>query len=132
MPASEAITAVLQDLFSVPPTIGVLGASKKPHRPAHFVPTYLQQHGATVQAINPLYVGEDIFGRGCLATAEDATQAFGRALDAVVVFRAPDALPGHLEDLLAARPRVVWLQLGIQHDDFAEKRPASGWSRTAA
>jgi predicted CoA-binding protein len=31
-----------------------------------------------------------------------------------------------VEDILAARPRVVWLQLGIRHDEAAETLAKSG------
>lgn len=41
-------------------------------------------------------------------------------IDVVDVFRRPRDLPPHLDDLLAKRPRVVWLQSGIWHAEFAE------------
>jgi predicted CoA-binding protein len=31
-----------------------------------------------------------------------------------------------VEDILAARPRVVWLQLGIRHDEAAEAFARAG------
>lgn len=35
-------------------------------------------------------------------------------LDCVDVFRRPADVPGHVADVIAARPRVVWLQSGIR------------------
>ena len=47
-------------------------------------------------------------------------------IDIVDVFRRPSDLAGHLDDLLAKRPRAVWLQSGIRDDGFAEKLSAAG------
>ena len=41
--------------------------------------------------------------------------------DCVVVFRRSDALPGHLDELLTAEPRLVWLQLGVRHSDVRRR-----------
>jgi predicted CoA-binding protein len=42
------------------------------------------------------------------------------------VFRRPRDIPPHVPDILAARPRVVWLQLGIRHDEAAEAFARAG------
>ncbi|HMC35979.1 MAG TPA: CoA-binding protein, partial [Myxococcales bacterium] len=47
-------------------------------------------------------------------------------LDIVDVFRRPADVPGHLDDLLAKRPRAVWLQSGIRHDATAESLARAG------
>ena len=44
----------------------------------------------------------------------------------VNVFRRPHEIPPHLPDILAARPRVVWMQLGIGHDEVAEALARAG------
>jgi len=44
----------------------------------------------------------------------------------VNVFRRPSDIPAHLEDLLASRPRAVWFQLGIRHDEAAETLARAG------
>jgi predicted CoA-binding protein len=38
----------------------------------------------------------------------------------VNVFRRPRDIPPHVPDILEAKPRVVWLQLGISHAETAE------------
>ncbi len=40
-------------------------------------------------------------------------------VDVFDVFRRSEDVPGHLDEILAMRPRpgVVWLQSGITHDD---------------
>jgi predicted CoA-binding protein len=47
-------------------------------------------------------------------------------VDLVDVFRRPSDIPAHLDDLLAARPRAVWFQLGIRNDEVAAELARSG------
>ena len=47
-------------------------------------------------------------------------------MDMVDVFRRPQDVPGHLEDIVAKRPKAVWLQLGIRNEEVAEKLVAEG------
>jgi hypothetical protein len=35
-------------------------------------------------------------------------------------------VPGHVEDLLAKKPRAVWMQLGIRNDEAAEALARAG------
>jgi len=49
-------------------------------------------------------------------------------IDLVNVFRRSRDLAAHLEDILAAKPRAVWLQSGIKDDAFAQKLDAAGIS----
>ena len=42
------------------------------------------------------------------------------------VFRKPADIDGHVEDLLAKKPRAVWFQLGIRNDAAAEKLARAG------
>ena len=47
-------------------------------------------------------------------------------IDLVDVFRRPQDLEGHLDDLLRSCPRAVWLQSGIRNDAFANRLTAAG------
>jgi uncharacterized protein len=44
----------------------------------------------------------------------------------VNVFRRSEYVPALLDDLLAVRPRLVWLQVGIRDDPTAERLEAAG------
>lgn len=85
-------------------------------QPAFYVPAYLQQAGFEVVPV-PVYYPEvrQILGRPVYRRLADIPEP----VDAVNVFRRPQDLAGHLDDLLAARPRLVWLQQGIRDDAFA-------------
>jgi predicted CoA-binding protein len=47
-------------------------------------------------------------------------------IDMVNVFRRPRDIPPHVGDILAVKPRVVWLQLGIAHQEAAETLARAG------
>jgi predicted CoA-binding protein len=46
--------------------------------------------------------------------------------DMVVLFRRPIDVAGHLDELLAVRPRAVWMQQGIRHEAVAEALAKAG------
>lgn len=103
-------------------TVAVLGAHPNPNKPAFYVPDYLGQRGYTLLPVNPAYAGQVLWGRKIVARLTD----LGEPPDILDVFRRSEALPDHLEEILAARPRLVWLQSGIIHDAFAETLRQAG------
>jgi hypothetical protein len=44
----------------------------------------------------------------------------------VNVFRRPRDIPPHVDDIIAAKPKVVWFQLGIRNDEAAERLARAG------
>jgi len=44
----------------------------------------------------------------------------------VNVFRRPGDIPQHVDDILAAKPKSVWFQLGIRNDEAARKFAEAG------
>ncbi|MFN2443724.1 MAG: CoA-binding protein, partial [Thermoanaerobaculia bacterium] len=55
-----------------------------------------------------------------------ALAAVDRPIDMVNVFRKPQDIPPHVDDILAARPKSVWFQLGIRNDEAARKLAEAG------
>ncbi len=105
--------------------IAVLGIKTEAQadQPAFYVAQYLAQAGEDVIPV-PVYYPE-------------ATQILGRAvyrrlvdvpgdIDLVDVFRRPSDIASHLDDLIAKKPKAVWLQLGIRNDAVAQKLVAAG------
>lgn len=105
--------------------IAVLGIKPESRSgaPAFYVPEYLVQHGYDVIPV-PVYYPEviEILDRPVYRRLRDIPGP----VDMVNVFRRPPDIPPHLPDILAARPRVVWLQLGIAHDEAAETLARAG------
>ncbi|MDX2009537.1 MAG: CoA-binding protein [Myxococcaceae bacterium] len=106
--------------------IAVLGIKTEAQagQPAFDVPEYLDEQGLEVIAV-PVYYPQvtTILGQPVFRTVAAIP---GGPVDLVDVFRRPVDLMPHLDDLLAARPKAVWLQLGIRHDDFARRLVDAG------
>jgi len=117
-------TADVRALLERTRRIAVLGI-KTPDTgaPAYYVPEYAQQAGYEIVPV-PVYYPEltELLGEPVHRTLAGIP---GR-VDMVNVFRRPKDIPAHVDDILAARPRAVWFQLGIRHDDVAEQLARAG------
>ncbi|HET7824132.1 MAG TPA: CoA-binding protein, partial [Anaeromyxobacter sp.] len=84
---------------------------------------YLASAGLEIVPV-PVYYPEakEILGRPVYRKLADVPGE----IDVVDVFRRPSDVPKHLEDLLAKRPRAVWMQLGIRNDAVAEALAREG------
>ena len=105
-------------------TVAVLGI-KTPGVgvPAHYVPEYAQRAGMRIIPV-PVYYPDvtEILGEPVFRTIS----AIGERVDMVNVFRRPQDIPAHVEDILAAAPKSVWFQLGIRNDAAAEAFARAG------
>ncbi|HSD20019.1 MAG TPA: CoA-binding protein [Anaeromyxobacter sp.] len=105
--------------------IAVLGIKTEAQgsRAAFYVPHYLAAQGVEIVPV-PVYYPEvqQILGRQVYRKLADVPGD----IDLVDVFRRSKDVPGHVEDLLAKRPRAVWMQLGIRNDEAAEALARAG------
>ncbi|WP_137929926.1 CoA-binding protein [Mesorhizobium comanense] len=105
-------------------TVAMVGASANDVRPSYFVLKYLLAKGFSVFPINPGQAGKEILGRMTYARLADIPEP----IDMVDIFRAPSAVPGIVEEILQLDPlpKVIWMQLGVRHDDAAARAEAAG------
>lgn len=102
--------------------IAVVGLSPRPERPSHEVARYLQRAGYTIVPVRP--TGSSILGeRVQLSLAAAAAEG---PIDIVNVFRRSEFVPALLDDLLAATPRLVWMQMGVRDETTARRLEAAG------
>jgi Predicted CoA-binding protein len=47
-------------------------------------------------------------------------------IDIVDIFRRSEFVPALLDDLLAVRPRLVWMQVGVRDEATAQRLEAAG------
>jgi uncharacterized protein len=116
--------ARLREILTGSPTVAVLGLHVEPEKAAYYVPEYLHDEGYRIIGVNPQYAGQEHFGEKVRATLAEIKER----VDIVDVFRRPQDIPAHLEDILAMKPRphVVWFQLGIKNDEAAAVLEAAG------
>ncbi len=105
--------------------IAVLGIKPETHRgqPAFYVPDYLRSAGYEIFPV-PVYYPEvtEILGEKVYRSIS----SIPGSVDLVVVFRRSEHLAPHLEDILAAAPAAVWLQSGIEDDEFSQRLAEAG------
>jgi uncharacterized protein len=104
--------------------IAVLGIkTAESMQPAYYVPEYAQRAGYEIVPV-PIYYPEatEILGEPVYRKLADVPGP----IDLVNVFRRPKDVPAHLDDILAARPKAVWMQSGIRHDEVAERLAREG------
>jgi predicted CoA-binding protein len=106
--------------------IAVLGikTERQAGQPAFDVPEYLSDQGLEIIPV-PVYYPDvtTILEEPVYRTLAAIP---GGPVDLVDIFRRPVDLLPHLDDLLAAKPKAVWLQLGIRHDEFARRLVEAG------
>ena len=118
--APDEISALLARVRSVA-VLGIKTADSG--APAHFVPAYAKHAGLRVIPV-PVYYPEvtELLGE----PVHRSIAAIGERVDLVNVFRRPQDIPAHVDDILAARPGAVWFQSGIRHDEVAERLARAG------
>lgn len=118
-------TAGARDLIAQTKRIAVLGikTEKQASQPAFYVPQYLEAAGFEVIPV-PVYYREvsEILGKRVYRRLIDIPDE----IDLVDVFRRSHDIPGHLEDMLAKKPKAVWFQSGIRNDQVAEQLARAG------
>jgi predicted CoA-binding protein len=92
-------------------------------QPAYYVPQALQQMGLQIVPV-PVYYpdADEILGAKVYRRLQDVPGE----VDIVDVFRRSGDVAAHLPDLLAKKPRAVWLQSGIRDDKTAEALARAG------
>jgi len=119
--SADAIRAILTTCKS----IAVIGIKTEAQadQAAFYVPKYMQAAGYDVIPV-PVYYPEatEILGRKVVRKLAEIPGP----VDLVNVFRRPSDVPGHVDDILAKKPRAVWLQLGIRNDEAALKLAQAG------
>ena len=103
--------------------IAVLGMKEGEHRPAYFVPEYAREAGFEIVPVPVFYPdATEMLGEKVYRTVS----AIPGDVDMVNVFRKPQDIPPHLDDIIAKKPKSVWFQLGIRNDAAAEKLARAG------
>jgi predicted CoA-binding protein len=116
--------AQLRALLERTRRIAVLGV-KAPESgaPAYYVPDHAHRAGYEIVPV-PVYYPEmrELFGSPVYRTLA----AIPGEIDMVDVFRRPQDIPPHVDDILEKRPKSVWFQSGIRHDAVAEQLARAG------
>ncbi len=93
--------------------IAVVGLSKDPGKPAHYVPRYMQEEGYRIIPVNPS--ADELLGEKCYPNLDEVQ---GK-IDVVNIFRPPSEVPPIVEEAIRKNAKAVWMQEGIVNEEAA-------------
>ena len=114
----------IREILNSVKTVAMVGASPQNVRPSYFVFKYLAERGYDMIPINPSQVGKSLVGKPFVASLRE----IDRPVDMVDIFRSAEHIMPVLDEVLAmpTLPKVLWLQLGVRHDEAAARAEAAG------
>lgn len=115
--------AEISELLKDTKTIAVVGIKMEAHQPAFYVPQYMQNAGFEIIPV-PVYYPEatEIMGEKVYRNLLDIPGE----IDLVNIFRRSADVAKHLDDILAKKPKAVWMQSGIHNHEVAETLAKAG------
>lgn len=117
--------AEIRQLLANTKTIAVIGIKTEAQafQPAFYVPQYMANAGYEIVPV-PVYYPEatEILGRKVYRKLVDIPDE----IDLVNIFRRSEDVPKHTDDILAKKPKAVWMQSGIYHNEVAETLARAG------
>lgn len=115
--------AEIRELLTNTKRIAVVGIKMEAHQPAFYVPQYMKNAGYEIVPV-PVYYPEatEILGAKVYRNLVDIPDE----IDLVNIFRRSSDVAKHTEDILAKKPKAVWMQSGIYNDEVAETLAKEG------
>jgi predicted CoA-binding protein len=101
-------------------TIAVVGYSNKPHRASNEVAHALERFGYEIYPVNPTLVSTP--ERRIYASLAEVPVP----IDIVDVFRRAEDVPPVVDAAIAAKAKVVWMQLRIVNEEAARRAEEAG------
>jgi len=101
-------------------TIAVVGLSSNPQKPSYEVAQYLQERGYKIIPVNPNLT--EALGE----KAYPDVLSIPETVDVVDIFRPPEAVPEIVEQAIAKKAKVVWMQPGAENLAAAERAMQAG------
>ncbi len=100
--------------------IAIVGLSNKNDRDSYRVGVYLRDHGFNIIPVHPRFTAwEGIEAYSSLAEVREP-------VDIIDIFRRSDAIEDMVEEIIAVKPKTVWLQLSVVNNRAAEKLRDAG------
>ena len=110
----------IKDWLSKYKTVAVIGMSKNPEKDAYQIPEYLMSKGYRVIPINPS--ADQILGEKAYKKLSEVPFQ----VDIVDVFRPSEEIPNYVDEVIQKKPKVFWLQLGIENEGAENRISESG------
>ena len=100
--------------------IAVVGLSSDPGRASYGVSHYMQNAGYEITPVNPNEV--KVLGEKAYASLDEVPDP----IEIVDIFRRPEFVPEVVEAAIRGNAKVIWMQLGVVHEEAARRARAAG------
>lgn len=104
----------LTEILKSAKTIAIVGASQDLSRDSTMIMQYLLKDGFDVIPVNPKY--DEVLGKKCYPTV----RSVGKPVDIVDVFRRSEFVNELAKNAVAAKAKVLWMQLGVINKSAAQ------------
>lgn len=110
----------IKNILETSKTIAIVGLSNSPERDSYKVASYLKEHGYKIIPVNP-----DVKK---ILEEKSYPDLFSipEKIDVVDIFRKVEAIPGIVDEAIRIKAKVVWMQLGLAHNESAQKAMDAG------
>lgn len=100
--------------------IAIVGLSPKEERDSNKVAKYLMKNGYEIVPVNPGQ--KEILGLKCYKALEEIPYS----VDVADLFLNPTRVPPVVDQAIMKRVGVIWMQLGVIHNEAAQKAREAG------
>jgi uncharacterized protein len=112
--------SVIREILAKHRTIAVVGCSPKEWRDSNTISRLLINRGHKVVPVNPGY--REILGLECYPDLH----SIPFPVEMVDVFRRSEFVPDIAEQAIETKARILWTQLGVYHEEAAQKALDAG------
>ena len=112
--------SIIREILSNHRTIAVVGCSPKDYRDSNHIASLLMRKGHQVIPVNPGH--REILGVPCFRDLK----SIPFPVEMVDVFRRSEFVPDIADQAIAVGAKILWTQLGVYHEDAAQKAIAAG------
>ncbi len=120
VPQENATSEEIKEILKESKTVAVVGLSQNPDRDSYKVAQYLLKNGYRIVPVNPAI--DEALGETAYASVKDIPFD----VDIVDIFRKPEFIPEVVDEAIAKKAKTVWMQLGLSHNEAADKARKAG------
>ncbi|MDH3725514.1 MAG: CoA-binding protein [Thermoleophilia bacterium] len=102
--------------------LAVVGLSARPSRPSYRVAVHMRAAGYDITPVNPRC--REVFEIPCVPDLA-GTAELG-PIEIVDIFRRVEEIPAVVDEAIAVGARVIWMQLGLVHEEAAATASEAG------
>lgn len=120
LPDNNPGTDEIREILKRSRKVAIVILSPKKQRDSNMVARYLMEQGYEVIPVNPGQ--KEILGETCYRSLKEIPFP----VDVVDIFLNPARVPQAVDQAIEIGAKVIWMQLGIIHNESAEKARESG------